>query len=129
MHALGEVRQAEFIRLVERATFPIDPPMHTSAAAAVQPSANPIPACNAADGVMRWLEEFSARLLGDRYRIVAESGAGVPATLSLSLFDAAPPGAAEAVRRPGLPACTTRHRIPGSSALEANQSPSGLRAA
>lgn len=72
---------------------------------------------------MRWLEEFSARLLGDRYRIVAESGAGVPATLSLSLFDAAPPGAAEAVSRPGLPACTTRHRVPCSPALEPTEAP------
>ena len=73
---------------------------------------------NAADGVMRWLEEFSARLLGDRYRIVAESGAGVPPTLSLSLFDAAPPRAAEAVSHPGPPACSARHSIPFSSAVK-----------
>lgn len=52
----------------------------------------------AVDGVMRWLEEFASRLLAMRYRIIAENGAGVPATLSLSLFDTAHPAAAEAVR-------------------------------
>mmetsp|Transcript_12374 Transcript_12374/g.37252 ORF Transcript_12374/g.37252 Transcript_12374/m.37252 type:complete len:473 (+) Transcript_12374:86-1504(+) len=77
------------------------------------------------DGVMRWLEEFASRLLAMRYRIIAENGAGVPATLSLSLFDTAQPGAAEAithgVRVTAMPLFVPEHSRRGTAEAPALQ--------
>ena len=50
------------------------------------------------DGVLRWLEEFAARLGAGHYQIATFTDAGVPRTPALSLFDLARPNTSEAVR-------------------------------
>lgn len=47
--------------------------------------------------MLRWLEEFAARLTAGRYRITPFTDAGVEPTRALSLFDLALPNTTEAV--------------------------------
>lgn len=49
------------------------------------------------DGVLRWLEEYAARLHCGRYCVAQITDAGVPPTLALNIFDQARPAAADAV--------------------------------
>lgn len=48
-------------------------------------------------GMLQWLEEFAVRVASRRFRVITESSAGIPATLSLSLLDCSLPAASEAV--------------------------------
>jgi hypothetical protein len=58
------------------------------------------------DGVLRWLEEFAARLAAGQYQVATFADAGVPRTPALSLFDLARPNTTEAVRSMlDVPAC------------------------
>lgn len=62
------------------------------------------------DGVLRWLEEYAARLHSGRYRVAQITDAGVPPTLALSIFDQARPAAADAVIH-ALPHCAAHQTV------------------
>lgn len=68
--------------------------------------------------MLRWLEEFGARVSADRFRVVNESSTGIPATLSLLLLDCSPPAASQVVCFSSLPYLVGLHPLLGNTHLK-----------
>lgn len=81
------------------------------------PHSDPMLPAGLQDGVLRWLEEFAARLTAGRYPVTTFGDAGVPPTPALSLFDLARPNTVEAVCASNNPCSVHDQQVSASCAV------------